>query len=47
MKVSELIILLQECEPNAEVGYYESDGYDGVEWTTINDIVEIDERVQL
>lgn len=47
MKVSELIILLLDCDLEAEVGYYESDGYDGVEWTTINDIVEIDERVQL
>ena len=47
MKVSELIILLQECDPNAEVGHYEPDGYDGVEWTTINDIEEIDGRVQL
>lgn len=47
MKVSELIILLQECDPNAEVGYYELDGYDGVEWTTINNIEEIDGKVQL
>ena len=47
MKVSELIILLLDCNPEAEIGYYKSDGYDGVEWTTINDIVEIDERVQL
>lgn len=47
MKVSELIILLQECDPEAEVGYYESDGYNGVEWTIINDITEIDGRVQL
>ena len=31
MKVSELIILLLDCNPDAEVGYYESDGYDGVE----------------
>ena len=35
MKVSELIILLLDCNPEAEVGYYESDGYDGVEWTTM------------
>lgn len=47
MKVSELIILLLDFDPNAEVGYYESDGYDGVEWTTINDIEEIDGKVQL
>ena len=47
MKVSELIILLLDCDPNAEVAYYESDGYDGVEWTTINNIEEIDGRVQL
>lgn len=47
MKVSELIILLLDCDLNAEVGYYELDGYDGVEWTTINDIEEIDGKVQL
>ena len=47
MKVSELIILLQECDPDTEVGYYESDGYDGVKWTTINDIEEVDGKVQL
>ena len=47
MKVSELIILLQECDPDVEIGYYESDGYDGVKWTTINDIEEIDGKVQL
>ena len=47
MKVSELIILLLDCNPDVEVGYYESDRYDGVEWTTINDITEIDEKVQL
>ena len=47
MKVSELIILLLDCNPEAEVGYYESDGYDGVEWTTMNDIEEVDGKVQL
>ena len=47
MKVSELIILLLDCDSDAEVGYYESDGYDGVKWTTINDIEEIDGKVQL
>lgn len=47
MKVSELIILLLDCDADAEVGYYEPDGYDGVEWTTINDIEEIDGKVQL
>lgn len=47
MKVSELIILLLDCSLEAEVGYYESDGYDGVEWITINDIEEVDGKVQL
>ena len=47
MKVSELIILLLDCNPEAEVGYYETDGYDNCYWRDIKEVLEFDERVEL
>ena len=47
MKVSELIILLLDCDPEAEIGYYETDGYDGCYWRDIKEVLEFDGKVEL